>query len=67
MPTAKKTNRERFEAAGMVDPKHKFSPEEHAAIESLSAEEVKTLIAIKKRFPGQSADAQKSPRLGIIL
>ena len=66
MPKAKITNLEKFEAAGMVDPKHKFSPEEQAAIEGLSADEVKTLIAIRKRFNTKSA---KTPHktMGIIL
>ena len=41
MPKAKITNLEKFEAAGMVDPKHKFSPEEQAAIEGLSADELR--------------------------
>lgn len=67
MPKAKKTNREKLEAAGMIDQKHKFSPEENAAIEGLSADELKTLVAIKKRFPSKADATHKSPRLGIIL
>ena len=45
-----KTNLEQLQEAGLIDPKHKFSDEEKAAIESLTDAEVNHLISSKQKL-----------------
>lgn len=56
-------NRKKFERAGMIDPEANLTPEQGDAIESLTAQEVASLISAKKKL--SNAWSAAGPR-GII-
>jgi hypothetical protein len=49
-PARKKTNRETLEKAGVINQGYEFSPQDSAAIETLSNQEVNVLINVYKNL-----------------
>ena len=66
----KQSNFTRLQAEGLIDQKYKFTDEDRGVIESLSAEEVETIIkVVHKLDPNWSTTAEgfKGAIRGIIL
>jgi hypothetical protein len=56
------TNREKFEAAGAIDPDAELTPEEDDAVESLTPQEVDALISARNKL----GDVSKNTAMGLI-
>lgn len=63
----KQSNFSRLEAAGLIDKSYKFSDEDRRAIESLSAEEVDTIIRLAQKLDPERTARESGSIRGIIL
>lgn len=63
----KQANFTRLENEGLIDPNVKFTDEDRRAIESLSAEEVDTIIRLVHKLDPNWSKARESFVRGIIL
>ena len=59
------TNHEKLDAAGMINPDHKFSEEDKKVLETLTPEEVDALISAQKKV-NAAKDAGQDIAFGIL-